>query len=235
VVVNKEKATMTPRILIILGHPNLESFNAALAKAYEDGARDEGAEVEFLALADLLFDPVLRPRGPQSGAAARPRQPFETDLERAKRAIERADHVVFVFPVWWGGLPALLKGFVDRVFLPGWAYRAVPGARPEKLLTGRTARVVMTMDAPGWYDGLAYKHSAKRAIVNATLRYCGFNRVRTTAYHKIGARSTVKLRAMLDKTRALGARDARHSQRTSPARRRPVGRPLAEGRCGSNP
>lgn len=204
---------MTTRTLIISGHPNGGSLNGALARAYADGAAEAGAEVELLELASLSFDPVLRPRGPHSGAEAiASRQAFEPDLAAAQHAIERANHLVFVFPVWWGGLPALLKGFIDRVFLPGWAYKQAPGGMPEKLLKGRTARVVMTMDAPGWYDGLVYKHSAKRAIVNATLRYCGFGRVRATTFTKIGTRSPEQLQAMVKKARLIGAKDARRAR-----------------------
>lgn len=99
-------------VLIVLGHPRKASLCGALAKAYEEGALQANAQVKTLILADLDFDPHVRLESPQD-------QPFEKDLSHVQETITWADHLVFVYPTWWGMMPALLKGFLDRVLTPG--------------------------------------------------------------------------------------------------------------------
>ena len=79
-------------------------------------------------------------------------QPLEPDLLDAQASITWAQHLVWVYPIWWGGLPALLKGFLDRIFLPGFAFKYRPNsALWDRLLTGRSAELLVTMDSPPWY------------------------------------------------------------------------------------
>ena len=107
---------MNKRILVILGHPAQDSLCGALAQAYVKGAEAAGHEVRSLALGSLRFDPILR-------EGYNCIQPLEPDLLAAQEAITWAQHLVFVYPIWWGSIPALLKGFFDRVLLPGFAFR----------------------------------------------------------------------------------------------------------------
>ena len=79
----------------------------------------------------------------------------------------------------------LLKGFIDRVFQPGWAFNALPKGRPEGLLAGRSARLLVTMDAPGWFDRWFYGASARRSMQRATLWYTGFSPVRTRIFPEV--------------------------------------------------
>jgi putative NADPH-quinone reductase len=165
-----------PHILVLEAHPDAGRFNGALADAYAKGAASQGATVTRLALRDLAFDPILR-------GGFRGGQALEPDLQRARSAIEAATHVVIVTPVWWGSLPALLRGFVDRTFLPGWAFEHRGGPLPEGLLAGRTARVIATMDSPWWWYGLYHLRSAHRSLIQATLHYVGIKKVaQTTVY-----------------------------------------------------
>ena len=94
------------RILILLGHPSSASFCAALARQYHDSAMQAGHQVRLLSLGELDFDPILR-------EGYRQPQPLEDDLLAARQAILWAERLVLVFPIWWGGIPALLKGFLD--------------------------------------------------------------------------------------------------------------------------
>jgi NAD(P)H dehydrogenase (quinone) len=129
-------------ILILDGHPDPESLTSALVHAYANGARAVLADVRVLALRDLTFDLVLH-RGFRVG------QPLEADLETALAAIRDARHVVFAFPTWWAAPPALVKGFVDRLFLPGVAFEFERGkALPTGFFRGRSARLMTTMDSP---------------------------------------------------------------------------------------
>ncbi|HET6522271.1 MAG TPA: NAD(P)H-dependent oxidoreductase, partial [Geminicoccaceae bacterium] len=103
------------RVLVVLGHPRGDSLCGALAAAYGDGARRAGAVVEELRLGELAFEPDVTARNISA-------QPVEDDLRRAQALIAWADHLVFVYPTWWGTMPARLKGFLDRVLTPGFAF-----------------------------------------------------------------------------------------------------------------
>jgi putative NADPH-quinone reductase len=189
-------------ILILEAHPDAGRFCGALADAYAAGASgQDGASVRRLALRDLHFDPILR--GGFGGG-----QPLEPDLLDARAAIEAASHLVIVTPIWWGALPALLKGFIDRVFLPGWAFRNTGAALPEGLLAGRTARVVSTMDSPWWWYTLYHLRAAHRALVQATLRYVGFHPVSAYTVHRLRALDASARSARLAQIEAIGRADA---------------------------
>ena len=107
---------MSQRILVILGHPSTDSFCSALAQTYIHAAKTAGHDVRVLRLGDLRFDPILHHGYTQV-------QTLEPDLLSAQDDILWAEHLTWVFPVWWGGIPALMKGFIDRVFLAGFAFK----------------------------------------------------------------------------------------------------------------
>lgn len=133
------------RILMIIGSPKSDSLCHSLAEAYALGARTEGHVVRQMRLSEMSFDPVLHEGYSQS-------QTLEPDLLEAQRQIHWAQHLVFVYPVWWGGLPAQLKGFFDRVLLPGFAFKyRSDSQRWDKLLSGRSADLLVTLDTPRWY------------------------------------------------------------------------------------
>jgi NAD(P)H dehydrogenase (quinone) len=113
---------MAKKIVVINGHPNRGSLNFKLADAYKKGAESSGAEIKEIVITDLAFNPNLR-------FGYQKRTELEQDLLDAWKKIIWAEHLVWVHPVWWGGLPALTKGFIDRLFLPGFSfrYRVLPG------------------------------------------------------------------------------------------------------------
>jgi NAD(P)H dehydrogenase (quinone) len=189
--------------LIVLGHPSPHSYSDALAGAYQRGLREGGAHVEQLALRDLVFDPILR-HG-LSGAQA-----LEPDLVHAQRELVRARHVAWFFPTWWGAPPALVRGFVDRVFLPGFAYRhrGDGNGLPDGLLKGRSSHVVTTMDSPGFWYWLYHRGSLHGSFVNATLRYVGLGPIRTTTLYGLRSLTTSARERWLTKLEKKGREDA---------------------------
>ena len=190
---------MTTRTLLILGHPNPDSFNAALADAYADAALKAGRELRRIDLHALRFDPILH-------GAYRGEQALEPDLQAAQADILWAEEIVWVYPVWWGGLPALLKGFLDRVLLPGFAYKFHKGHRSwDKLLKGRTARIVVTLDTPGWYDRLAYGRPAWRQMKHTILQFCGMKLLSTTTFAPIATATPEQREHWLSEVRRLAA------------------------------
>ncbi|WP_275975896.1 NAD(P)H-dependent oxidoreductase [Geothrix terrae] len=191
----------TPRILVILGHPRVGSFCGALASAYEAGARAAGFEVERFDLAGLTFDPHVRLPSPRD-------QALEPDLARAQALIQWADHLVFVYPAWWGTLPALLKGFLDRVLTPGFAFAAdeEDPANWTKLLKGRSAHLLVTMDTPSWVYRLIYRQPGHQAMRRATLGFCGVAPTFISTFAPVKPATEEARARWLDQARAEAAR-----------------------------
>jgi 1,4-dihydroxy-2-naphthoate polyprenyltransferase len=187
------------RVLIILGHPRHGSFNEALAGAFETGARSSGAAVRKLHLGDLDFEPnVLMPSPRQ--------QALESDLRRAQQLIDWAQHIVFVYPTWWGTLPALLKGFLDRTLTPGFAFVECSGGTGfEPRLRGRSAQLITTMDTPAWVYRWIYRQPGHDAMRRATLQFCGIRPVRATVLGPIKHSTPAQRTRWLRRVERLGA------------------------------
>jgi putative NADPH-quinone reductase len=191
------------RVAAILGHPNGPSFNRALASRYIEGLRSVGAQVDVLDLEAMDFDPILHHGYAQI-------QELEPDLLHAQQVIEAAEHVLIAFPVWWGTPPALVKGFFERTFLPGWAFKfGDVWPLPRRLLKGRSAHLIVTMDSPGVVYDLWYRRSAHRAVVNGTLRFCGIGPVSSSTITAVKYHPERLLTFTLDRMERLGARHAR--------------------------
>jgi 1,4-dihydroxy-2-naphthoate octaprenyltransferase len=154
------------KVLIIVGHPRKASFCGALARAYRKGAARTGVELRELWLADLRFDRDVHSFDPEV-------QPVEKDVRRAKELIAWADHLVFVYPTWWGTMPGLLKGFLDRVLAPGFAFEDLPNGGWRPLLRGKSADLITTMDTPGWAYRWIYRAPGHNAMRRASLGFCG--------------------------------------------------------------
>ncbi len=186
------------KILTILGHSNDESLCAGLARAYNEGAKEAGAEASLLELGGLQFDPVLH-------KGYRSRQELEPDLVHAQEQIRWADHLVLVYPIWWATPPALLKGFIDRVFLPGFSYEPVEGAAlPQKLLSGRSARLIVTMDSPKWYYRLFMGDAGHKMMKKGVLEFCGIKPVRITTFAPVKTATRETRELWLDEIGRLG-------------------------------
>ena len=141
---------MSKKIFILVGHPDAESFNRDLAYSYAEGARGKGHEVRIKNLSELKFDPILH-RG------YREIQELEPDLKAVQEDIRWCDHFVIFYPSWWSTMPALLKGFFDRVWLPGFAFKFHKnGLWWDGLLKGRSARVFVTSDAPPLFTRIIF-------------------------------------------------------------------------------
>jgi NAD(P)H dehydrogenase (quinone) len=184
------------RIVVIVGHPRRDTYCEALAKAYVDGARAAGNTVETVHLASLEFDPILR------GAYVET-QPLEVDLVGAHRSIMLADHLVIVFPLWLGGMPALLKGFLERILQPD-LIEAQKAGRFVQLLKGKSARVIMTMGMPGLIYRWWYGAHALQALKRNILEFMGVAPVRSTLLGMIGDVKAGQRHKWLEEVEALG-------------------------------
>ncbi|QHF04442.1 flavodoxin family protein [Pseudomonas asturiensis] len=188
------------RILMVYGTPKTVSLCHALGEAYSQGARNEGHVVRVLKLGELDFNPILHHGYEQS-------QALEPDLLDAQRQIHWAEHLVFVYPVWWGGLPALLTGFFDRVLMPGFAFKAHGRRHPSnELLRGRTAELLVTMDTPPRYFHWIYGAPAHRQMIRTILAFCGIKTQRLTEFAPVRTSTEEQRQQWLHQALALGKR-----------------------------
>jgi putative NADPH-quinone reductase len=194
-------------ILVIQGHPDpsAKRFCRALGDAYAAGARGASRRLELLDVTTLDF-PLLRGRAQWEGEAVPP------DIAEAQRKIDAAEHLVIVYPLWLGTMPALLKAFLEQTLRPGFAFDGTgSGAnqgRWERQLTGKSARIVVTMGMPAfvyrWYFGA---HSLK-ALQRNILGFCGIGPIKETIIGNVEGCGAEKRAGWLAELEQLGAKGA---------------------------
>jgi putative NADPH-quinone reductase/1,4-dihydroxy-2-naphthoate octaprenyltransferase len=193
-----ERSHKPPKVLLVLGHPRHGSLCQALADAYEAGAKAAGAEVRCISLADLAFEGDVLVPSPRD-------QALEPGIAEAIRLVGWAEHLVFVFPTWWGTMPACLKGFLDRVLIPGFAFAdRDDGEGWDKLLVGKTAHLLTTMDTPPWVYRWIYRAPGLNALSRATLGFCGIAPVRSTIFGPIKPASAERRAEWIEQARREG-------------------------------
>jgi putative NADPH-quinone reductase len=194
---------VTKRITIIQGHPDTaqEHLCHGLADAYRSGAEGAGHEVRSISVAGLTF-PLIR-SGQDFEHGERP----EAILE-AQSMILSSDHLVIVYPLWLGSMPAVLKGFFEQVFRYDFAFEPGPRGSFRKHLVGRSARVVVTMGMPvlayRWWFGA---HSLK-SLERNLLKFSGISPVRESLFGSVEDVSDATRRRWLAGMVRHGARGA---------------------------
>jgi putative NADPH-quinone reductase len=191
---------MGKRIVIVGGHPDTQQrhFNHALADAYADGAQQGGHEVRRIDVAALSF-PLLCSKGDWDDGS------LPASLLPAQQAIGWAEHIVLFFPLWLGGMPALLKGFLEQIARPGFALsKAREGSLPKKLLAGRSARVVVTMGMPALVYRWYFRAHSLKALERNILGFVGIAPIHETLIGSVEALDVEERAAWLTKLAALG-------------------------------
>lgn len=186
------------RILIIQGHPDDAGgrFDAAIAEAYAAGAAAAGHDVRRLAVSALEF-PLLRRRSDWEQGAVPP------DIAHAQDDLRWAEHLLLVFPLWLGDMPALLKGFLEQVLRPGFA---VPGREDRAPLRGRSARIIVTMGMPALMYRLWYGAHAVKSLRRNILQFCGIRPVRTALFGLVEMNVTGRRERFLARVERWGRR-----------------------------
>jgi NAD(P)H dehydrogenase (quinone) len=189
------------RVLSILGHPRQDSFCGALCDAYLDGAKAAGAQVRFIALSDLRFD-LGKPVRFGDGDT-------EPDLVMVQESLQWADHISLVYPIWWGASPGQLRILLERVLLPGFAFKYHDrGLGWDRLLEGRTGELLVTMDTPPFVYRWVYGAAGDRIMASRTLGFCGIRTVRATHFGPVRKSTPDLRRNWLIKARVLGVKAA---------------------------
>lgn len=192
---------MKRRIAILQGHPDPAGNRLchALADAYAAGAADAGHEIRRIDAARLDF-PILRTQEDFENAAMPP------GLTEAQEAIRWADHLVIVFPLWLGTMPALLKAFLEQILRPGFGFAYGSKGLPKKLLAGRSARIVVTMGMPAlvyrWYF---FAHGL-RGMERNILAFVGIAPIRESLFGMVGTVGAAQRAQWLEEMAAHGRR-----------------------------
>lgn len=188
------------RIIIVVGHARAGTFCEALGEAYRRGAEAGGHQARLFVTANMRFDPVLREGFIEV-------QPLEPDLAAAHDAMLAANHLVLIFPLWLGTLPAILKGFLERVLQPDLVEPSKQG-KFVKILKGKSARVIVTMGMPGfvyrWWFGAHALKMLKRNI----LGFIGVGPVHSTIYGNVEGIGAEGRRRWLADVEKMGRRAA---------------------------
>jgi putative NADPH-quinone reductase len=191
---------MIKRITIIQGHPDaqIRHFGHALADEYAKGAEDGGHETKRIEVARLDF-PLLRTKEEfEKGAVP-------DSIRQAQDAVSWADHLVILYPLWLGTMPALLKAFFEQVFRPGFAFTpAEPGRMPTKRLTGKSARIVVTMGMPAFFYKWFFRAHSLKSLERNILGFAGIGPIKASLIGMVEGMNEKQRAGWLDTMRALG-------------------------------
>ena len=191
---------MEKKILIINGHPDHESFCVGVSNAYKKGVLNSNAKVREIDIRSLDFNPNLE-------FGYRKRAELEPDLIKAQEAVSWANHIVWIFPVWWGSYPAIMKGFIDRVFLPGFAFKKRENSIWwDKHLTGKSARVILTLDQPSWYFRWINGRPTYFSMKKLFLQFVGIQKVKFTTIGSLRLSTDEYRKKWLQKVEVMGGR-----------------------------
>ncbi|MCT8158659.1 NAD(P)H-dependent oxidoreductase [Pseudoruegeria sp. SHC-113] len=193
------------KILVLNGHPGETSLSRALTEAYAQAATAAGHEVRLQDLAAMRFDPDFGEGGYEAS------KPLEPDLEAFLSDLDWAEHLVLATPLWWGAIPAKLKGLFDRALLPGRSFDTrnpnVLGL-PAPMLTGKTARVLLTSDTPPVFLWLFYGNAVKTFLSRQILGFVGIRPTRYTTFAPASHAGAQKVALWLERAGKMGARAA---------------------------
>jgi putative NADPH-quinone reductase len=195
---SRREQIMGKRILIIQGHPDPAGghFAQALQAAYADAAVQAGHEVRHLEVARLDFPLLQSKQAFHKGAVPAP-------ILASQQALEWAEHLVLIYPLWLGSMPALLKAFLEQVLRPNFAFAETQGF-PHGRLRGRSARVVVTMGMPGVAYRWFYRAHSLKSLQRNILQFCGFAPVRASVIGSVESPDPSARQRWLQKLAKLG-------------------------------
>lgn len=187
------------KITIVVGHSLRDTFCKALGKAYQRGARSGGHETQLFVLSHMSFDPILREGYERV-------QPHEPDLKAAYDALKSSSHLVVIFPLWCGDMPAILKGFIERLVQPDLVAIQKSGKMGMHLgiFPNTSACVILTMGMPAFIYRYYFGAHALKLLRRNILHFIGIKPVRETIFGLIGNASAEKRAAWLREVEAMG-------------------------------
>ncbi|USG63335.1 NAD(P)H-dependent oxidoreductase [Brevibacillus ruminantium] len=180
-------------VLIIYANPNPNSLNAAMLAQVKRGLEDSNHSYTLIDLYEEHFDPVLQINENKK----RSEMKCDKVMKKYQDLVREADHMIFLYPLWWYGPPAILKGFFDRVFVSGIAY-TYEGALPKGLLKAKSAWVMYTCDSPGWFVQIIRRNAEWIVMRDGILKFCGIQKVKRFRFAGVKSSSEAKRKRWLD-------------------------------------
>lgn len=192
---------MPRQIAIIQGHPDAQQrhFGHVLAEAYAQGAAAGGHETRLIEVARLDF-PWLRSKQDWEGAAP-------AAIAAAQDIIAWVDHLLICYPLWLGGMPAVLRAFLEQIARPGFALGpAEPNKMWKKMLKGKSARIVVTMGMPALVYRWYFRAHSLKNLERNILGFCGIAPIRASIIGMVERSDARKRERWVSRMRALGRR-----------------------------
>jgi NAD(P)H dehydrogenase (quinone) len=187
--------------LIIYAHPYDKSYNSSILQSLEEQLLEKKQTVDVINLYKEEFNPVLKQEELALYSQGKSLDPKVKDYQNR---INNADHLFFIFPVWWYDIPAILKGFLDKALLKNWAYELSEIGIPKGKLTFiKKTTIISTMKSPKWYYWLLYRHSIKHSFIKGTLKFCGLKNIKWMNITNIENMGDQKRKQWLNKIKAL--------------------------------
>jgi len=188
------------KIFLWVGHPRETSLSHGMADAYQRGAEEQGAEIRRMHLHDMQFDPDLT-------FGYQQRKDLEPSLNEWRENILWCDHTCWAYPQWWGGMPAKMKGVIDRAFLPGFAMEYhTDGPWWDKLLKGRSGDLMLTSDSPAWFDQIMYDRPAAKQAKRLVMQFSGITPVGLLQVGTVKVAKQKKIQKWLDQAYKMGVK-----------------------------
>lgn len=173
------------KVVIIFNHPYEGSFCNAVLQAVTSGLQKANAEVDLIHLDKEGFNPVMTAADLK---AFRDKKPVDRKVIEYSERIKQADHLIFIFPIWWELMPALTKGFVDKVIFPGAAYDYIntSNTRMKPLWNNlKTVTMITTMNTPNWLYWLLFGNAIKKAMILGTFWKIGFKKRKWISFNMV--------------------------------------------------
>ncbi len=174
------------KVTIVFNHPYEGSYCAALLNAVKNGLQRAGHEIDLIHLDNDGFDPVMRAndlKGFKDGA------PCDPQVLQYRERINEADHLIMMFPIWWELMPAMTKGFIDKVIFPGVAYDYDTTSRYPKMIKRwknlDSVTVITTMNTPSLLYRIIFGNAIKKAIFTGTFWKIGFKNRKWISFNMV--------------------------------------------------
>jgi NAD(P)H dehydrogenase (quinone) len=187
------------KFLIVYGHPYPHSFNHAIMTVFGDRLKEKGQDVIVRDLYAVRFDPVLKAEELEGFK----KNVYPEDIRREQEYVRWADTLVFISPIWWGGLTSIMRGYCDRVFSLNFAYRETASG-PQGLLNGKRGYLINTIGAPvAIYEQAGLIESMKKTIGEIIFSFCSITLAGHTFFGSVGNCSDEKRQEMLEEVRGI--------------------------------
>lgn len=171
------------KTLIVYNHPHEGSFCSSIREAVENGLKKGGHECRIINLDADEFDPVMRPKDLKAFVAAG--RVGEKGLDgvdplvlKYMKKLRWAEHIVMIFPIWWMTMPAMMKGFVDKVIFPGVVYKMEGGELVSMLSGLKQVTVITTMNTPQDVYKDVFGNSIEGSLIKGTFNKIGIHDIR---------------------------------------------------------